>query len=342
MAGTAKFGVGIPNCREGLYFPPGFASPRQIVELAAQAERWGYDSVWTNDHYTPPHYVKKLWKDPPNFYEPLVTLSMVAGATRDVKLAAGVIVLPIRDPLVLAKQACTLDAFSGGRLILGVGLGAYPEEFLAANPNSKVAERPRFLEERLAALKLLLTSRKATFRGRYVNFQDVELFPRRRRGNLPVYIGGNAEKGIERAAKLGEGWIPTGLQPEELASKVRLLRRLARQNGRDGSRIEIAPQFVVCIGDTRAKAIELYKASTLFKHLSSLSETTFRGRVVEDTAMKNLTGTVDDVIDKVQTFIDAGVQHFSAMLFLAKNLDEYRAGIRTFAKEVLPSFKRKR
>ena len=121
----AKFGIAIPNCREGLYFRPGFASPRQIVETAVRAEELGYDSVWANDHYTAPDYVKKMWRSPPNFYEPLMTLASVAGATERVQLAVGVIVLPVRDPLILAKQATTLDAFSRGRVILGVGLGAY-------------------------------------------------------------------------------------------------------------------------------------------------------------------------------------------------------------------------
>jgi probable F420-dependent oxidoreductase len=341
VKGSAKFGIGIPNCREGLYFPPGFASPAQIVEIATQAEEWGYDSVWANDHYTAPNYVKELWKEPPNFYEPLITLSSVAAATKRVELAVAVVVLPMRDPLLLAKQASTLDAFSGGRLILGVGLGSYPEEFLAANPDSKVADRPRLLDERLAALRLLLSKNRATFKGKYTSFEGIELHPRRLRGSLPIYIGGNADKGIERAARFGDGWIPTGLQPEEIADKAKLLRALTRRYGRGGAKMEVAPQFIVSISDTYERAVQLYKASTLFKHVSSLGGSTFRGRSVEGAAMKNLTGTVDDVIDRVQAFIGAGVQQFSAMLFLARSLDEYRAAVRLFAREVLPSFRRR-
>ena len=132
-----RFSVAIPSCMEGLIYPYPFADPGQIVRIAAEAEAMGYEAVWPNDHITTQNYVARMWPKPPRFYEPFVLLSFVAAATKTIKLATGVAVLPVREPIILAKTAATLDVCSGGRVILGVGLGAYREEYRAANPGER-------------------------------------------------------------------------------------------------------------------------------------------------------------------------------------------------------------
>ena len=102
-----------------------------VARIAVEAERLGYDSVWCNDHLTTQRYVRQRWAEPPSYYDPFVALSFVAAATERVRLGTSIVVLPMREPVVVAKQASTLDVFSGGRLILGVGVGAYREEFEA-------------------------------------------------------------------------------------------------------------------------------------------------------------------------------------------------------------------
>ena len=117
-------GVAIPTCKEGLSSPVGFARPEQVNEVVVHAERLGYHSVWGNDHITAPQYVREHYPDPPSFYEPLIALAAAAGVTRRIRLATATIVLPLREPVYLAKQVATLDRFSGGRVILRVGMGA--------------------------------------------------------------------------------------------------------------------------------------------------------------------------------------------------------------------------
>src|SRR5438045_2322065 len=118
-------GMSIPTCKEGLSLPTPFCSPEQVVRMCIRAEALGYHSVWGNDHITPPKYVRDDYPEPPNFYEPLITLAFAAQATSSLRLGTSVLVLPMREPTYLAKTVATLDAFSGGRLILGVGVGAY-------------------------------------------------------------------------------------------------------------------------------------------------------------------------------------------------------------------------
>ena len=107
-----RFGVHIPTCIEGMMYPVPFARPEDILPTALLAERVGFDSVWGNDHMTTQRYVQREWPDPPNFYEPLITFTYVAARTERIKLATGIIVLPMRTMPVLAKQVATLDQLS--------------------------------------------------------------------------------------------------------------------------------------------------------------------------------------------------------------------------------------
>src|ERR671915_41256 len=130
-----RVSVQLPTCTEGLVNPiPFAAAPADFIRLAQEAERLGYDGVWGNDHVTAAPYVRKHWSAPPNFYEVLVTLATVGAHTSRVHLGTAVIVLPLRDPVLLAKQVATLDRMTGGGRIPGVGLGAHPEEVEAPGP----------------------------------------------------------------------------------------------------------------------------------------------------------------------------------------------------------------
>src|SRR5207237_215343 len=125
---------------------------------------------------TTQRYVQRDWPQPPNFYEPLITFAWVAARTERIRLATGIIVLPMRGIPVLAKQVATLDQLSGGRVILGVGTGAYREEYEALFPDAKNVHRGTIVDEGMRALRLLFTERRATFRGTYVHFEEVECF----------------------------------------------------------------------------------------------------------------------------------------------------------------------
>src|SRR5207249_4104249 len=149
-----RFGVHIPTCIEGMMYPVPFARPQDILPVALLAERVGFDSVWGNDHMTTQRYVQREWPEPPNFYEPLITFTYVAARTERIRLATGIIVLPMRTMPVLAKQVATLDQLSGGRVILGVGTGAYREEYEALHPDARDARRGDIVDEGMRALRL--------------------------------------------------------------------------------------------------------------------------------------------------------------------------------------------
>ena len=126
-----RFDIEIPNCREGVFVPPGFATPEQIIECVQAAERLGYHAVWATDFMSASPSSGVPSDESPAWYEPIVTLSYAAAVTSRIKLGTGVVVLPYRDPVILAKQAATLDRLSQGRFLLGLGLGAWRDEFQA-------------------------------------------------------------------------------------------------------------------------------------------------------------------------------------------------------------------
>ena len=205
-----KFSVCLPTGFEGVMHPIPFVAPEDFVRLARRCEALGYHSVWGNDHITTQHYVRELFPGtPPNFYELFSVLSFCAAATTTLKVGTAVTVVPMRDPLWIAKQASTIDQLSGGRFILGVGIGAYREEFEAWAPRLKEsAKRGEMLDEGLAAIRALLTDQNVSFAGKYYAYHDVEMFPKARQSPLPIYIGGHNLEAVERAARIGRGWLP--------------------------------------------------------------------------------------------------------------------------------------
>jgi probable F420-dependent oxidoreductase len=287
---SLKFGVHIPTCIEGMMYPVPFAKPEDVLPTAQLAERVGFDSVWGNDHMTTQRYVQQEWPQPPNFYEPLITFTWVAARTERIKLATGIIVLPMRTMPVLAKQVATLDQLSGGRVILGVGTGAYREEYEALYPDAKDARRGEIVDEGMRALRLLFTERKASFSGRHVRFRDVECFPKPRQTPLPMYAGGNHAEVRRRAGEYGEGWMPAVLSPRRSPAVWRR-PRAAGKAGRDGSTDR--HRAAVRVLDSGARTTTRSSASTLaaLQASESLNESTLREQQAGGFEQRNLIGS---------------------------------------------------
>jgi probable F420-dependent oxidoreductase len=333
-----SFGVHIPTCIEGMMYPIPFARADDILPMALLCEQLGFDSVWGNDHMTTQRYVQREFPEAPSYYEPLVTFAYVAARTTRLKVCTCILVLPMRHVVVAAKQAATLDQLSGGRLVLGVGTGAYREEYEALFPDARGVRRGVIVEEGMRALRRLFTERRVTFRGRYVHFEGVECFPKPVQNPLPIYAGGNHQEVLRRAGELGEGWLPAVLSPEEIARGVEAVHRAAEQAGRDGSKIDIAPQFAVSIGRTHEEAVRRFHASQLYKHLESLKGATLR----EQTGgyeHRNLIGSPDSISERIRVYQRAGVTTLAGMLFVGSTVTEMREGIELFAREVLPGFR---
>ncbi len=329
-----KFGVGLPNCTEGLEYPIPFADLSDVVELTVQCERLGYHSVLANDHFSTPNYVREHYAAPPRFYEPMVTLALCASRTSSIRLMTGVVVVPMRDPVLLAKQAATLDEASSGRLDLGVGVGAYLEEFRAVNPRSRSSNRGEMVREGIESLRALWTGDHASYHGTYYEFDDVSMFPKPAQSPMPVYSAGNADGSIRRAAELCQGWMPAGLSPDRLANGVRRLREIAGECGRDSSAVEIALQLVVSIAPAEREAVESFERSGIYRHLLSLHRSTLKGIDPQIHKTVNLIGTPDTICDRVAALQAAGADHLCGLLFVAERLPEMAERIELFASRV--------
>ena len=198
-----RVSAGLPTGMEGLTYPIPFSDPENVIRIAQAAEKFGYDSVWGNDHMTTQNYVRAEFPVPPRFWEPLITYAFVLSETKTIKVGTGVLVLPMRhDIVVTAKQIATLDHFGKGRLEIGVGIGAYREEFKALQPDAKM-DRGDIVDEGLQALNLLFKERVASFEGKYYKFRDVELYPKPLQKHIPIYVGGNNPNNIMPHGEVG-------------------------------------------------------------------------------------------------------------------------------------------
>jgi probable F420-dependent oxidoreductase len=306
------------------------------LRIAQHAEKLGYHSVWGNDHMSTQNYVRAEFPTPPRFWEILTTYAWLAAQTTTLRFGTGVLVLPMRrDIVVTAKQIATLDHLSGGRLEIGVGVGAYREEFEALWPGSK-AHRGDMVEEGVEALQLLFAGQATSFDGRYYKFKNVQFSPRPLQPRLPIYFGGNSPNHIRRIAKSGDGWIPAGMPAAQLRVLVDRLYEEVAANGRDPAKIHVAPQFVVHLGKTREAAVSRYKQSQMHKHLQSLGTSTLKDQARIPMEDINLIGDVDTVVARAQELQAAGVTHFLGLYFAANDVQEVLDQMQLFAEEVMP------
>ena len=332
-----QFGIGIPTGTEGLMYPVPFAHATDNIRLAQAAERLGYDSVWGNDHVSTQHYVRAEAPQPPRYYAPLLVLAAIAAATQRVKLATALLVAPFRHPVVIAKEVATLDQLSGGRLLLGVGIGAYREEFEAmfGAAQAKKVNRGELLDEALAALEQLWGEGDASHAGKYFTFESVQSYPKPVQQPVPIYIGGNAPEGWRRCGRFGSGWLPAVLSPAEIRQGRGEIQRYLEQYGRGAATIDVAPQLVVSLGKTHAEAVAHFERSQVFKHLQSLRQSTLKGQSQGTFEERSLIGTPDEVCEQVQRYAAAGVSTFSAMLFADNSVEGFIESMQWFSESVI-------
>jgi probable F420-dependent oxidoreductase len=329
-----KYSVCLSTGFEGVMYPIPFATPEDFIAQGRLCERLGYHSVWGNDHITTQDYVRKLFPDqPPNFYEPMMVLAAIGATTTKLKLGTALTVLPMHDPVYLAKQAITLDQMTNGRFIMAVGLGAYREEFLAWG-GSRVAgaRRGDMMDEGLAALDLLFKEDSASFEGKHYTFKDVEMFPKSRAQPFPLYVGGHNLEAVERAARYGQGWLPGWRPMKEMEERIASLKARAAELGRNPADIEIAPQFSVTVDKTLEAAEKRYMESGLVAHRVSLAYT---GRDLSHQVIANLVGSPDVILEKIDRLRAIGVDHCSALMFPANSVAEMNEQIEWFATDVM-------
>ncbi|MEJ2852039.1 MULTISPECIES: TIGR03619 family F420-dependent LLM class oxidoreductase [unclassified Saccharothrix] len=203
------FGINMGPCAE----------PEALTRIGGLAEDLGYHRLWLGEHVVAPSpRVPPSPMDPDlPILDPLLALAHLAAVTRRVRLATGIVVLPQRNPVVLAKQLATLDVLSGGRLDLGVGVGYLEPEMTAVGV--PMAGRGARADEHLAAMKALWEMPEPAFHGEHVSFSGVDAHPRPRQRPVPVYVGGHSVTARRRAAR-HQGWYGFMLDRRQTADQV--------------------------------------------------------------------------------------------------------------------------
>lgn len=262
-----------------------------VLDRAKKIEASGLDSLWVGDHIA--------------FHIPVVEslslLSFVAAATERIELATGVLLLPLRHPTLTAKITGTVDMLSGGRLLLGVGVGGeYPPEFAAVGAN--IAERGPRTDEAIEIIRRHWTEQKVEHHGRFHDFGPVKIEPKPvRPGGPPIIVGGRKAASMRRAGRLGDGYISHMCDVATYEANLRAIASHAREAGRAGKPFHTAALLFTVLDDSYEAAHD--RASKL---LGMIYNTDFR----EASKRYCLLGKPEDCLDQLRKFAMAGCRHF--------------------------------
>ena len=218
-----------------------------VAEIAARAEALGFESIWLPEHPVMPVNTASKYPGSPDgsipdymsdMADPYIGLARASAVTSTIKLGTGITLIPERNPLVLAGAIASLDRFSGGRFLLGIGTGWLREE--TEIMGGDFDHRWTQARESIEVMRALWTQDAAEYHGRYYDFPPVQCNPKpAQEGGPPVILGGNARNVFRRVARWGDGWMPTAASPEQIAAGRAAIDELAEASGRDPSGIGI-------------------------------------------------------------------------------------------------------
>ena len=236
-----KFGIIFANAGP-------LGEPEATTGLAQLAEEHGFESLWSVEHTVVPAGYESQYPysedgkmpggDSVSITDPLIWMTWVAAVTSRVRVASGILILPQRNPVILAKECATLDRLSGGRLELGIGVGWLQEEFDALGISFE--NRGARTDEYIDALRTLWRDDPATFNGEFVRFENCHSNPKPAQPNgIPITVGGHSKAAARRAGRLGDGFFPGRFLAEELEPLLAVMRESATEAGRDPDKIEV-------------------------------------------------------------------------------------------------------
>jgi probable F420-dependent oxidoreductase len=217
------------------------AEPTALADVARLAEDLGYHSVFVADHVVMPRALGSKYPysrdgsfpyDPDrDWLDPMVALGFLAARTTTIRIGTSITVLPMRHPIITAKQVATADHLSGGRVIFGVGVGWMAEEF--ALLGESFHDRGRRMDEYLRLVRTLWTEKNPTFAGQYFQVKDCAITPKPvQKPHVPIWVGGDSPVALRRAAQLGDGWHSAGTSLADLPGKLRILDEALATAGR--------------------------------------------------------------------------------------------------------------
>jgi probable F420-dependent oxidoreductase len=322
-----EFGISIPNFR-------GPTGPESFVEIAREAERLGFEALRVGDHVVLPERTVSVnpyarldhGASPPDdgtprafgdatgltdvdprdpLYEPLVILSVLAGLTRTIRLGVGVLVVPHRHPVLTAKMLATLDVVSGGRLLVGVGVGWLKEELEALGGSYE--QRGAMTDEYLTVMRLLWTEDRPAFDGRFCRVAPGTCFAPKplQKPTIPIWVGGNSSAALRRAVRVGSGWFGVYQSAAECAAVRERLMRLLQGEGRGLDDFTLALRTRFEVSDTGGG--------------------------------EPCVGSRQKVVDDVRRYQDAGIGHLQLATPTGPTTAAIVGQMRRFAEEIRPA-----
>ncbi len=304
--GRLVYGMQLPVQSQSTIYAEGWeagAGPEDLAEIARAADRSGFAYLASCDHVGVPRRLagpmSTIW------YDPVATLSFLAGITDRVLLMSHVAVVGLRHPLVTAKQYATLDHLSGGRLILGVGAGHVREEFEAVGADFE--QRGPVLDETIDALRAALGPEEyPSFQGERFAFEGLGQRPRPAQRQVPIWVGGSSPAAVRRAALRGDGWLPQGDPRHELPSQIAKLRRLREEAG-------VADPITV----------------------GAITEALYVGEPGWDTGRRTLTGKPEALAESLRAYRAMGVDQIQVR-FRSRSRTELIDQMGAFGAEIAP------
>lgn len=287
-----------------------------LTEYGVKMEELGFDSIWVWDHI--------LLGVDPNFpiVDSLTLLTAIAARTKRIKLSTGILVLPLRNPVLLAKQLATMDQLSCGRLLMAMAVGWYKREFDAVG--IPFEQRGRIMDENLEILKRFWTEDKVDGEWTAHKVSAGVMFPKpHQQPRPPLLIGGYVDKVLKRAAEKGDGWLTYFYKPEAFVPSWEKIRRFAAEAGKDPDTMLNGNQLPIMVGKSR-KELEGPMMEWLNKEfdIAAGSQSSMDSAII---------GTVDECVDQLKAHLDVGVQK---IIFVPYKYELEQCEI--IAKEIIP------
>ena len=312
MAQALTFGLDV-----GIYGR--LATRDHILELAALAEASGLESLWVADHVIFPVTLTSTYpysatgafpidmtQEP--LLEPLATMGVLVGATRRVKIGTAVLVMPYRHPVLLARMLVTLDVLSGGRTLLGAGVGWLAEEFAALGARPFTA-RGRVTDECIEIVRRICQGGEVMFQGEHYQLDPVVSSPGSvQRPHPPILIGGTSNAALQRTVRVGDGWLSTGLRPERLRARLSTLQKLCEAQGRRFADLSLSHKLFINIGEARIGA---------------------------DGSRDAGTGSQAEIVDDLRRLADLGYSRI-IVRYRGSDAQEQRTQLRIFIDHIIP------
>jgi probable F420-dependent oxidoreductase len=287
------YGLALPNLGAG-------AGPEGLLAAVEAAEEHGFTDVWTTDHLL---IDRENADDYGRLYEAITTLAWLAGRSRAIRLGTSVIVVPMRNAVVLAKELATVDALSGGRLIAGFGVGWNTKEFGNVGVSERFHERGAYLDETIAICRHLWSGSEAPFHGRFHSFEDYMFEPLPAQGgDLPIWLGARDERALRRVGRLADAYHASATKPSAYGPRIPIIRAAAEAAGRPMPRLS-----------ARAR-VELDAGPQSFYTIH---------------------GTPEDVAAEIRAFAALGIDHLT-LAFPPRDPDGVRRAVERFTREVVP------